>query len=120
MDQVVQSLAGTNVLVVGAVASLAAGLMAGVGALPLVLIREASQRLSNAMLGFAAGVMLAATAFSLVQPGIEEAGGGAYGALVMLAGILLGGAFVDFFDKRFPHQHFVRGREGPESGLSGI
>ena len=101
MDQLVQSLSGMNVLVVGTLASLIAGLMAAVGALPLAFVRHASQRFLNPMLGFAAGVMLAATVFSLVQPGIEE-------AFVMVAGILLGGVFVDFFDRRFPHQHLVR------------
>lgn len=51
-----QSLAGTSVLVVGEVASLVAGLMYGVGALLLLFIGVASQRLSDAKLGFAAGV----------------------------------------------------------------
>ncbi len=73
-------MAGMNVLIVGALASLVAGLMASVGALPLAFVGEISQRFLNPALGFAAGVMLAATVFSLVQPGIEEAGGGLYGA----------------------------------------
>jgi zinc transporter ZupT len=75
---------------VGELASLAAGLMARIGALPLLFIRVASQRLSNATLGFATELMLAAKAFGRVQPGIEEAGGDAYGALVRLTRILLG------------------------------
>ncbi len=120
MDQLVQSLAGMNVLVVGALASLIAGLMAAVGALPLAFVGNISQRFLNPMLGFAAGVMLAATVFSLIQPGIEEAGGGLYGAFVMVAGIMLGGIFVDFFDRRFPRQHFVKGHEGSNRRLSGI
>jgi ZIP family zinc transporter len=91
VDQVVQSLAWTSVLVAGELASLAGGLMAVVGALPLLFIRVASQRLSNVTLGFAAGLMLSTTAFRLVQPGIEEAGSDAYGALVRLARTLLGG-----------------------------
>ncbi len=120
MEQLVQSLAGMNVLIVGALASLFAGLMAAVGALPMAFVGGISQRFLNPVLGFAAGVMLAATVFSLVQPGIEEAGGGLYGAFVMIAGILLGGILVDFFDRRFPHQHFVKGREGPDHRLSAI
>ncbi len=40
--------------------------------------------------------MLSGTAFGLVQPGIEEAGGEAYRSLVRLARILLGVVFVDF------------------------
>lgn len=105
MEQLVQSLAGMNVLIVGTLASLVAGLMAMVGTLPVAFVGGISQRFLNPVLGFAAGVMLAATVFSLVQPGIEEAGGDLYGAFVMIAGILLGGIFVDFFDRRFPHQN---------------
>ena len=120
MEQLVQSLAGMNVLIVGTLASLVAGLMAMVGALPVAFVGGISQRFLNPVLGFAAGVMLAATVFSLVQPGIEEVGGDLYGAFVMIAGILLGGIFVDFFDRRFPHQHFVKGREGPDRRLSAI
>jgi ZIP family zinc transporter len=91
----------------------------------LAFVGNISQRLLRPRLGFAAGVMLAATVFSLLQPGIEEAGGGAYGAfaygaLVMVAGILLGGILVDFFDRRFPHQHLVKGHEGPNHRLSGL
>ncbi|MDP8952935.1 MAG: ZIP family metal transporter [Actinomycetota bacterium] len=108
-----------NVLVVGALASLIAGLMAAVGALPLAFVGNIPQRFLNPMLGFAAGVILAATVFSLVQPGIEEAGG-LYGAFVMVAGIMLGGIFVDFFDRRFTRQHFVQGHEGPKRRLSGL
>jgi zinc transporter ZupT len=61
--------------------------MAMVGALPVAFVGGISQRFLNPVLGFAAGVMLAATVFSLVQPGIEEAGGDLYGAFVMIAGI---------------------------------
>lgn len=64
----------------GELASLAAGLMARIGALPLLFIRVASPP----------ELMLAAKAFGRVQPGIEEAGGDAYGALVRLTRILLG------------------------------
>ncbi len=39
----------------------------------------------------------------------------------MVVGILLGGVFVGFFDRRFPHQHFVKGREDPNNRrLSGL
>ncbi len=64
MEQLVQSLTGTNILVVGVLASLVAGSMAAVGALPLAFVGEISQRSLNPMLGFAAGVMLAARRFS--------------------------------------------------------
>jgi len=73
------------------------------------------------MLGFAAGVMLAATAFSLVVPGIRygEAiyGSSLWAVAVMAVGILLGGLFLDRVDKWIPHEHFFKGHEGPSSSL---
>lgn len=43
------------------------------GALPVLVIRQMPQALGDTLLGFGAGVMLAATAFSLIVPGITAA-----------------------------------------------
>ncbi len=43
------------------------------GAVPVLVIRRMPQALSDTLLGFGAGVMLAATAFSLIAPGISAA-----------------------------------------------
>jgi ZIP family zinc transporter len=43
------------------------------GAVPVLVIRHMPQALSDTLLGFGAGVMLAATAFSLIAPGIASA-----------------------------------------------
>jgi len=51
----------------GFLASLAAGLATGLGAIPVLFIERAPEKLLDTMLGFAAGVMLAATAFSLAN-----------------------------------------------------
>ncbi|HHY92231.1 MAG TPA: ZIP family metal transporter, partial [Firmicutes bacterium] len=79
----------------GFVASLLAGLATGLGALPLLFWRGAvPRRLSDLMLGFAAGVMLAATAFSLLVPALEQ-GGVVAGA----GGVALGALFVSGLDR---------------------
>ena len=111
-----------TVILYGAIASLAAGLATGVGALPLLLIRRVSDKALDAMLGFAAGVMLAATSFSLVVPaidaGIEGLGWSPLVAVGMVvAGIMAGGVFLDRNDKWIPHEHAIMGREGPSSSL---
>jgi ZIP family zinc transporter len=73
------------------------------------------------MLGFAAGVMLAATSFSLIVPAIEYGGGGVKGATITLSGILLGGIFLDLIDKYAPHEHLLEGRhEGNDSSLKKV
>ncbi len=51
------------------------GLMTGVGALPALFTKDISRKWLDAMLGFAAGVMLAATCFSLILPSVEFGGG---------------------------------------------
>lgn len=43
------------------------------GAVPVLVIRRMPQAVSDSLLGFGAGVMLAATAFSLIVPGIVAA-----------------------------------------------
>jgi ZIP family zinc transporter len=57
----------------GASASLLAGLATALGALPLLFIRRVSDPTRDGMLGFGAGVMLAASCFSLILPGIDAA-----------------------------------------------
>ena len=60
-----------SLITLGLIASLLAGLATGVGALPSFFFKNVSDKILNTMLGGAAGVMLAATSFSLIVPGIE-------------------------------------------------
>lgn len=65
-----------------------------------------NQKVLNAMLGFAAGVMIAASFWSLLAPAIEmteEAGGVKWVPAVV--GFLLGGGFLLAMDKVLPHLH---------------
>ena len=103
----------------GLLGSLAAGAMTAVGAAPVRFGRRPSQRLNDALLGFAAGVMLAATFFSLLVPAIENAEG-LYGARPLAAAIAVGGTAlgagtVALLNETLPHEHFLGGREGPEA-----
>jgi ZIP family zinc transporter len=112
-------------VLVGFIASTAAGLLTAVGALPVLLQREVSRRVSDIMLAFAAGVMLAAAFFSLIVPGLETAiaihGGRQVPALIVTGGVLLGGLFMGFLNEVVPHQHFSQGREGPAgSGIGEV
>ena len=49
--------------------------------LPLLLVRSVSKRIQNALLGFAAGVMLAASFFSLILPALETGAGPGWSVL---------------------------------------
>ncbi len=106
----------------GILASLAAGLATGVGALPALFFRKVPDRVLNTMLGGAAGVMLAATSFSLIVPGIEEGDRlwPGFGVYIVCGGMLFGAVFLDRADKWLPHEHFGLGTEGPDSKLRRI
>lgn len=109
-----------NIILLGVIASLGAGLMTGVGAIPVLFGRQIGRGANDAMLGFAAGVMISASFFSLILPGID-AGTQIYGsvpAAAMLAGlgIALGAALVAWMNENLPHEHFIVGPEGADPG----
>jgi len=103
---------------VGFIASILAGLATGAGGSIALLFKEVPVKVYNTMLGAAAGVMLAATAFSLIVPGMDFGnklwpGLGIYAVAI---GMVIGVIFLDLADRRLPHVHFVGSNE--ESNLS--
>lgn len=100
---------------VGFIASFIAGLATGAGALPVFLFKKIADSILDVLLGFAAGVMLAATAFSLLVPAIDL-GGPLISAVSLGAGALV----IHFIDRFVPHLHPVAGVEGPPSKLSRV
>jgi len=117
----VEHLSQYNLVWIGIIASMAAGLATGIGSIPIFFTRNISRKLLDALLGVAAGVMLAATSFSLIVPAIEKGGGGVPGATITLIGILCGGFFIDFVDKFFPDTNLltnaVNGKEFYENSF---
>ncbi len=103
----------TTIVLLGLAASLGAGLMTSVGALPVLFGRHPSERTRDVLLGFAAGVMLSASFFSLIVPSLEASeqlfGGGIWPASVAVAGILLGAGVLAALNEVLPHEHFVQG-----------
>ncbi|TLX53438.1 ZIP family metal transporter [Stutzerimonas nosocomialis] len=90
-----------------------------VGALLAVGFREISGRTQDSMLGFAAGMMLAASSFSLILPGMEAAeaifGNGPAAALTVVVGLGLGALLMLGLDYFTPHEHESVGRCGPNA-----
>jgi ZIP family zinc transporter len=76
------------------------------GAALVFFFKSINKTVLNGMLGFAAGVMIAASFWSLLAPGIamaEELGQTAW--LTAVIGFLLGGGFLYAVDKTLPHLH---------------
>jgi ZIP family zinc transporter len=99
-----------KLVVVGFFASILAGLGTGLGALPALMLKNVSERLFSSLLGAAAGIMLAATAFSLLTPGMtagkELWPDSHLGLLAVSLGMTAGALFLHFADKKLPHLHF--------------
>lgn len=82
-------------------------LVTALGAATVFLFKQVNRKLLDGMLGFAAGVMIAASYWSLLAPSIEmaELVGNLPIWLPAAVGFLLGGAFIRMIDIFLPHLH---------------
>lgn len=80
-----------------------------IGALIGFIFKEISHKFSDIVLGFAAGVMLAAAVIGLILPSLEY--DGKYTFLVTLLGIFAGAIMLNLIDKLVPHLHRIMGTE---------
>ncbi|RLC00872.1 MAG: ZIP family metal transporter, partial [Deltaproteobacteria bacterium] len=88
------------------IATLFTWFMTALGAALVFFFKTIKRNVLDAMLGFAAGVMIAASYWSLLAPAIEMAEGSNLPAWVpATSGFLAGGAFLWIIDKLLPHLH---------------
>lgn len=78
-----------------------------VGALLGFLFKRIPHRFNDAILGAAAGVMLAASFFGLIIPSLEA--GGKHNVWITVLGMLAGALFLNFADRFTPHLHNIAG-----------
>ena len=90
-----------NYVVLALIATLGTWLVTALGAATVVFFTSPSTKILNLMLGFASGVMIAASFWSLLQPAIElaEANGSVPAYIVATVGFLLGAVFIWCSDK---------------------
>jgi len=90
-------------------------LLTALGAAGVLSVRRVSRRPLDAMLGFAAGVMVAASCWSLLIPAMEHSG-----VVPAVIGLLAGAGALFALDKALPHLHpqveSTLGAEGPAVG----
>ena len=108
----------TTTLVIGLLIPLL-GTMLG-SAFVFLMKDEMSARVQKPLLGFASGVMVAASVWSLLIPAIEmEADSGKLSVVPAAIGFLLGMGFLLLLDELTPHLHVGSDTpEGPRSRLS--
>ena len=106
-------------LLMGLIGALVTAVSTSLGALPAMIKPDIRPRTQDILGGFIAGIMLAATAFSLIIPSLEMFSG--HGASALTGGfkaslmVLFGGAFLHVCNRYVPHEHFIKGREGGAS-----
>jgi len=86
--------------------------MTAAGSAMVFFFHSVKIKMLDFMLGFAAGVMIAASFWSLLSPAIEMSAGNVFPAVI---GFLLGGAFLRIADLLLPHLHIgsdISEREG--------
>jgi zinc transporter, ZIP family len=102
LHEVFVRIAGTEPVLQGLVGGVVIAFLNLVGALVILVWRNPSERSLDGALGFAAGVMLAASFTSLILPGIEIGG-----ILPVMAGVVLGALVLDRADAWVPHIHVL-------------
>ena len=102
-------------------ATLFTWVLTALGSAMVFFFKTMNKKVLNSMLGFAAGVMIAASFWSLLKPAIEMAEeSGIPSWLPAVIGFLSGGAFLLLVDKILPHLHMGLARskaEGMKSSL---
>jgi len=111
------SLLEYNPIVLALVATLFTWFVTALGSAMVFFFKKINQKVLNSMLGFAAGVMIAASFWSLLSPAIQMAEkNGDTPWIPAVVGFLLGGAFLLLVDKILPHLNLGQ----PKSEVEGI
>ncbi|HEX2921688.1 MAG TPA: ZIP family metal transporter [Bacteroidales bacterium] len=101
-----ESLLAINPVVLALLATLYTYFTTAMGASMVFFFKSINKKVLNSMLGFAAGIMIAASFWSLLKPAIEMAGETSSTPWVpAVIGFLAGGAFIYIIDKILPHLH---------------
>ncbi|MET1128108.1 MAG: ZIP family metal transporter [Thermoproteota archaeon] len=115
LTDAVARLSGGSPLAAAVLVSLYAAAMTALGGFLAVFARGSRasssrmERLLDVGMGFSSGVMIVASFLSLLIPAMDLAG-----LPVPLASFVLGAATISLVNELLPHEHIVKGYEGPE------
>ncbi|PRX57146.1 ZIP family metal transporter [Flagellimonas meridianipacifica] len=117
MEQIINYFESINPILAALYATLFTWGLTAVGAGLVFFFKSANRALLDGMLGFTGGVMVAASFWSLLAPGIEMSPGEGFTKVIPAAiGFLLGAAFIFGLDKILPHLH-INFREEEAEGV---
>ena len=110
---------GLNPIIQALIATCGTWLVTALGAALVLFAKRVSQKYLDASLGVAAGIMIAASFWSLLAPAIKMAAqsyGETYKWIPPLAGFLLGAVVLQIIDRILPHMHpDLTVAEGPKT-----
>ena len=101
-SELINNLAQLHPIILAAIATGFSWFMTAAGSAPVFFTKRLNKKVMASMLGFAAGVMIAASYFSLLGPAVEMSDGNWVPAIT---GFMFGGIFFFLLDKILPHLH---------------
>ena len=106
MEQIINYFESIDPVLAAFYATLFTWGLTAAGAALVFLFKTLNRAVLDGMLGFTGGVMVAASFWSLLAPGIEMSPGEGFVKVIPAAvGFLLGAAFIFGLDKILPHLH---------------
>lgn len=122
MERLIAAIQDYNPVIQALFATLFTWGVTALGAALVFFFKRINQKVLDAMLGFAAGVMIAASFWSLLAPSIamSEEVSDLPSWMPALIGFMMGGLFLSLLDKVLPHLHVgfkTEEAEGPKTSL---
>lgn len=115
MDEIIKWISGQDAVFLALIATLFTWGITALGSSMVFFFKEIKPKILNMMLGFAAGVMIAASFWSLLAPAIEMAeADGQIAWIVASVGFLAGAGFLFLADHMMPHLHLNAKTEDAE------
>lgn len=106
MNYIIDFLENFNPVIQALFATCFTWFITALGAAVVFMTKQTSRKLLDSMLGFAGGVMIAASFWSLLAPAIEMSLDKEFAPWIpALVGFLTGGVFLRIIDKILPHIH---------------
>lgn len=117
LDQIVEYMGSIDPILAAFYATIFTWFLTALGAALVFLVKGMNRALFDGMLGFTGGVMVAASFWSLLAPGIEMSPGEGFTKVIpAVVGFGLGAIFLFGLDKVLPHLH-VNFKESEKEGV---
>ncbi len=115
MESLVELASGVDPILLALIAGIFTWSMTVLGSSVVLFMKEIKKSTLNLMLAFAAGVMIAASFWSLLLPATELTVGHALPWFPIISGFAFGGLFLLAVDRFLPHMHSNFEKEGVDT-----